>query len=45
MKLIILDIDETLLHASDVPVENSTSIGPFHVVLRPHLKEFLNFLF
>jgi carboxy-terminal domain RNA polymerase II polypeptide A small phosphatase len=44
-KLLILDLDETLLHASDAPlsVPENFVIGPYFVYLRPHLSEFVRF--
>lgn len=41
--LLILDIDETLLHATVQPLEHSPDcrIGPYVVYLRPYLAEFL----
>lgn len=41
--LLILDIDETLLHATEVPLDRSAdvTIGQYHVYLRPGLAAFL----
>jgi len=41
--LLILDIDETLLHAAERPLNRSADllVGPYHVYLRPDLSEFL----
>lgn len=42
-KLLILDLDETLIHASDdpLPVGESFRLGPYHACERPHVREFL----
>ena len=41
--LLILDLDETLIHGSEVRLyrEADFMVGPFHVYERPHLKAFL----
>jgi RNA polymerase II subunit A small phosphatase-like protein len=41
--LLILDIDETLLHSAERPLERTADVlvGPYHVYLRPNLSEFL----
>jgi TFIIF-interacting CTD phosphatase-like protein len=41
--LLILDLDETLLHASDrrLDQEPDCVVGPYFVYVRPHLAEFL----
>lgn len=52
-KLLILDIDETLLHASYQPLQTAKDSTPaydfmlaeYFVYLRPHLNEFLAFCF
>jgi TFIIF-interacting CTD phosphatase-like protein len=42
-KLLILDLDETLLHASETPLDRpaDSRIGLYHVYKRPHLDAFL----
>lgn len=42
--LLILDLDETLLHASENRLGRDAEfkVGPYHVYLRPHLPEFLD---
>ena len=42
--LIVLDIDETLLHAADAPLERAPDamIGPHFAYLRPHARTFLD---
>ncbi|MEM6328445.1 MAG: HAD family hydrolase [Bacteroidota bacterium] len=42
--LLILDLDETLLHASETPVgrEADFRVGPFHVYERPSVRDFLS---
>lgn len=44
-KLLILDIDETLLHASEVSLGRDPDylVGKYFVYKRPHLEKFLNF--
>lgn len=41
--LLILDVDETLLHASEEPLDVPADFrcGPYFVSLRPHVREFL----
>lgn len=41
--LLILDVDETLIHASATPPNQSADFrcGPYFVLRRPHLREFL----
>ena len=41
--LLILDLDETLVHAAEAPLsrEHDFKVGPHLVYQRPHLKEFL----
>lgn len=41
--LLILDVDETLVYASDQPIARSPDfyVGPFHVYRRPYLVEFV----
>ncbi|PHQ79700.1 MAG: NLI interacting domain protein [Coxiella sp. (in: Bacteria)] len=44
MKLLILDLDETLIYASKVPLPEKVpafEAGPYTVYLRPHLNELL----
>ena len=43
--LLILDIDETLIHASERPLDREPDfgVGPFSVYRRPGLAEFLEF--
>lgn len=42
-KLLVLDLDETLIHANEHPLERAadTEIPPYHVYLRPGADEFL----
>ncbi|MEM6290761.1 MAG: HAD family hydrolase [Myxococcota bacterium] len=42
-KLLVLDLDETLVHARRVPLERAPefSVGPFVVYRRPHVSAFL----
>lgn len=44
-KLLILDLDETLLYATSLPFEHKADFRfeHYHVYLRPHLHEFLAF--
>lgn len=44
-KLLILDIDETLLHATEVPLdfEHDFMFAHYFVYLRPHVFDFLDF--
>ncbi len=44
-KLLVLDLDETLLHASEAPLADPEDfrVGPYHVYLRPGLDEFVAF--
>ena len=41
--LLILDLDETLIHGAEHPLERPPDfrVGPFHIYARPFLKEFL----
>ena len=43
--LLILDVDETLLHAADAPLDHEADfvLGSFHVYLRPGLGEFIDY--
>jgi carboxy-terminal domain RNA polymerase II polypeptide A small phosphatase len=42
-KLLVLDLDETLVHASESRLarEEDFRVGPYYVYLRPHLSEFV----
>src|SRR5687768_16223889 len=42
-KLLILDLDETLIHATQTPLERPAEfrVGPYAVYRRPHLELFL----
>jgi len=42
-KLLVLDLDETLIYATDQPlsVPEGFRVGPYYVYLRPHLRRFL----
>jgi len=40
-KLLILDLDETLIHGSEDPQDASFQVGPFSVVERPHVRPFM----
>ncbi len=44
-KLLILDIDETLIHASETVLEDRPdfTVEDFHVYKRPHVDEFLDY--
>lgn len=46
-KLLILDLDETLIYASETELERPADfhMGRFHVYKRPHLEEFLTACF
>jgi RNA polymerase II subunit A small phosphatase-like protein len=46
-KLLILDIDETLIHASEQMLDRQSDfeVQPYCVYKRPHLNEFLDFCF
>ena len=41
--LLILDLDETLMYATEKPLPRPADfrVGPFHVYKRPHMAEFL----
>lgn len=43
MKLLILDLDETLIHGTEHPLERSPDfvVGPYAVYKRPGLSDFL----
>ncbi len=47
LALLILDLDETLLFSSEVPLERAADIQllGYHVYLRPYLREFLRYTF
>jgi TFIIF-interacting CTD phosphatase-like protein len=42
--LLVLDLDETLVHAADSPLSRTCDFlcGPYHVYKRPHLDSFLS---
>lgn len=42
-KLLVLDLDETLVHARETPLERPEDfrVGPYHVYRRPYLEEFV----
>jgi TFIIF-interacting CTD phosphatase-like protein len=44
-KLLILDIDETLLYATEEPldIQEDFKVGEYYVYLRPYLKRFLDY--
>lgn len=46
-KLLVLDLDETLIHATEEPLdrEGDFVVASYHVYTRPHLNEFLEFAF
>src|SRR5262245_393593 len=46
-KLVILDIDETLVYATEKPLEREADfrVGDYHVYKRPFLNEFIMFCF
>ena len=46
-KLLVLDLDETLVHATETPLAHPEDfrVGPYHVYLRPHLADFLQQVF
>lgn len=46
-KLLVLDLDETLVHATEQPLERAPDfeIGPYLVYERPHLRAFLDHVF
>lgn len=46
-KLIVLDLDETLIFANTQPLARPAdfTVGPYHVYKRPYLAEFLTFVF
>ncbi|WKB50712.1 HAD family hydrolase [Eleftheria terrae] len=43
-KLLVLDLDETLIHATELPLERPEDfrVGPYCVYLRPQLKSFVS---
>jgi len=40
-KLLILDLDETLIHGFESPQDGSFQVGPFFVIERPHVRQFM----
>lgn len=46
-KLLVLDLDETLIHASEEPLDRPADFGfrEYHVYKRPHLDAFLAYAF
>jgi TFIIF-interacting CTD phosphatase-like protein len=42
-KLLVLDLDETLVHASETRLQHEAhfSVGPYNIYLRPHLEVFI----
>jgi len=44
-KLLVLDMDETLVHADERLVHHEFVVGPYRVVRRPHVARFLAFAF
>ena len=46
-KLLVLDLDETLIHASETQLAHQEDfrVGQYFVYLRPHLEEFVSFAF
>ena len=46
-KLLVLDLDETLIYAAEEPMESAPDfiVGQYYVYRRPYLKEFLKFCF
>jgi RNA polymerase II subunit A small phosphatase-like protein len=46
-KLLVLDLDETLVHATETPLARDADFraGPYHVYLRPHLQDFVSAIF
>lgn len=44
-KLLVLDLDETLIHATEVPLDRAADfrVAGYHVYLRPHLEDFLQY--
>ncbi len=46
-KIIILDLDETLIHAAEKPLERVQDfvVGPYFVYVRPHARSFIDFCF
>ena len=46
-KLLVLDLDETLIHATEQSLEREADfmVGKYHVYARPYLKEFLQYAF
>ena len=46
-KLLVLDLDETLVHATEEPLDRASDfiVHSYHVYARPHLNDFLEFAF
>ncbi len=46
-KLLVLDLDETLLYATKTPFDSPAAfiVTPYHVYARPHLEAFLRYCF
>jgi TFIIF-interacting CTD phosphatase-like protein len=44
-KLLLLDLDETLIHASSKASVGHFRVGPYEVLERPHVRRFLQFAF
>ena len=46
-KIIILDLDETLIHAAEKPLKGVQDfmVGPYFVYVRPHAHSFIDFCF
>ncbi len=42
--LIVLDLDETLIHSSDLRISSDFEFGSFSVLVRPFAKEFVRYL-
>lgn len=43
LPLLVLDLDETLIHSSETPLHRAPNfrVGPYYVYQRPDLQEFL----
>src|SRR5438477_464185 len=44
-KLLVLDLDETLVYASEVPLDRDEDfvVGPYFIYKRPHLDHFVDY--